>query len=68
MINIGSVASVLATPMMSVYNGTKGAVDSITLTLAKELGAKKIRVNAINPGITITEDRPASPRVSLRMV
>ena len=40
---------------MSVYNGTKGAVDSITLTLAKELGPKNIRVNAINPGITVTE-------------
>ena len=54
-INISSIASVSATPMMSVYNGTKGAVDSITLTLAKELGARNIRVNAINPGITITE-------------
>ena len=54
-INIGSIASTQATPPMSVYNGTKGAVDSITLTLAKELGPKNIRVNAINPGMTITE-------------
>ena len=54
-INIGSIASVAGTPTMSVYNGTKGAVDSITLTLAKELGPKNIRVNAINPGITVTE-------------
>ncbi len=54
-INIGSIASVAGTPTMSVYNGTKGAVDSITLTLAKELGPKNIRVNAINPGLVVTE-------------
>ena len=34
---------------------TKGAVDTITRTLAKELGPRKIRVNAINPGMVITE-------------
>jgi 3-oxoacyl-[acyl-carrier protein] reductase len=33
----------------SVYSATKGAVDSITISLSKELGPKKIRVNAINP-------------------
>ncbi len=38
-----------------VYNATKGAVDAITRTLAKELGPRKIRVNAINPGMVITE-------------
>ncbi len=54
-INIGSIASVLASPSMSVYNGTKGAVDSITRTLAKELGSRNIRVNSINPGPIVTE-------------
>ncbi len=54
-INIGSIASETATPGMAVYNGTKGAVDSITRTLAIELGPRKIRVNAVNPGPTITE-------------
>ncbi len=54
-INIGSIASVLASPSMSVYNGTKGAVDSITRTLAKELGSRDIRVNSINPGPIVTE-------------
>ena len=54
-INIGSVASE-QTPMgMAIYNGTKGAVDSITRTLAAELGPKKIRVNAVNPGPVVTE-------------
>ena len=54
-INIGSIVSETTPAMMSVYNGTKGAVDAITQTLAKELGPRKIRVNAINPGMTVTE-------------
>jgi len=39
----------------AVYSGTKGAVDSITAALAQELGAKKIRVNSLNPGMVETE-------------
>jgi 3-oxoacyl-[acyl-carrier protein] reductase len=54
-INIGSVASSLTPPTAVVYNATKGAVDAITRTLAKELGPRKIRVNSINPGMVITE-------------
>src|SRR6266550_8427823 len=54
-INIGSLASVLTPPTGVVYNATKGAVDAITRTLAKELGPRKIRVNAIRPGMVITE-------------
>ena len=54
-INIGSVVSRLAPPNSTVYSGTKGAVDTITGVLAKELGPKKIRVNALNPGLVITE-------------
>ena len=54
-INIGSVVSDLTPPYSAVYTATKGAVDAITGVLAKELGAKKIRVNALNPGLTITE-------------
>jgi 3-oxoacyl-[acyl-carrier protein] reductase len=54
-INIGSVVSELTPPNSSIYTGTKGAVDAITRVLAKELGPKKIRVNAVNPGLTITE-------------
>ena len=38
-----------------MYTATKGAVDAITGVLAKELGAKKIRVNSINPGMVETE-------------
>ena len=54
-INISSAASSLTPPNTSVYTATKGAVDAITRTLAKELGPRKIRVNAINPGMVITE-------------
>jgi 3-oxoacyl-[acyl-carrier protein] reductase len=54
-INIGSVASRITPPNSAVYTGTKGAVDAITGVLSRELGAKKIRVNSINPGMVETE-------------
>ena len=54
-INIGSVVSETTPAGSSVYTGTKGAVDAITRVLAKELGPKNIRVNAVNPGFTVTE-------------
>ena len=54
-INISSLASTLTPPTAVVYNATKGAVDAITRTLAKELGPRKIRVNSINPGMVETE-------------
>jgi 3-oxoacyl-[acyl-carrier protein] reductase len=54
-INISSVVSSAAVPMSVVYSATKGAVDSVTRSLAAELGPKNIRVNAINPGGVETE-------------
>src|SRR6266404_30851 len=54
-VNIGSLASSLTPPTAVVYNATKGAVDEIKRTLAKELGPRKIRVNSINPGMVVTE-------------
>lgn len=54
-INISSVVSTLAPPHASVYSATKAAVDAITRSLAKELGARKVRVNSINPGMVETE-------------
>jgi 3-oxoacyl-[acyl-carrier protein] reductase len=54
-INISSLVSVMGVPTAAAYSGTKGAVDSITRVLAKELGPRKIRVNSINPGMVITE-------------
>jgi 3-oxoacyl-[acyl-carrier protein] reductase len=54
-INISSVASVSAVPTTVVYSATKSALDSVTRVLAAELGPRKIRVNAINPGGVVTE-------------
>jgi 3-oxoacyl-[acyl-carrier protein] reductase len=54
-INIGSVVSRITPPNSAVYTGTKGAVDAITGVLSRELGPKKIRVNALNPGLIETE-------------
>jgi 3-oxoacyl-[acyl-carrier protein] reductase len=54
-INIGSSATAVNPPTSVVYTATKGAVDSITAVLSKELGQKKIRVNSINPGMVETE-------------
>jgi 3-oxoacyl-[acyl-carrier protein] reductase len=54
-INISSVVSTLAPPNSAVYSATKAAVDAVTKVLAKELGPRKVRVNAINPGMVETE-------------
>jgi len=54
-INVSSAVTSLAPPNASVYAATKGAVDIITRSLSKELGARKIRVNSINPGMIETE-------------
>src|SRR6266496_2055329 len=54
-INISSLASTLAMPNAAVYSGTKAAVDAITRSLAAELGPRKIRVNAVRPGMVETE-------------
>lgn len=54
-INIGSAVTAITPVASSVYTATKGAVDSITRVLAKELGGKNIRVNSINPGMVETE-------------
>jgi 3-oxoacyl-[acyl-carrier protein] reductase len=58
-INLSSAVSTLTPPNMSVYSGTKAAVDAITRTLAKELGPRKIRINSVNPGIVATEGTTA---------
>ena len=54
-INVGSVVSRITPPNSAVYSGTKGAVDAITGVLSRELGARGIRVNSINPGMVETE-------------
>ena len=59
-INISSAVTSILMPESAVYTGTKGAVDAITGVLANELGPRKIRVNAINPGVVETEGTHAA--------
>ncbi len=58
-VNISSVVSTFAPPGAAVYSATKGAVDTLTKCLAKELGPRKIRVNSVNPGAVKTEGTEA---------
>ena len=54
-INISSVSSVIAVEGQTVYSATKGAVNSMTATMAKELAPRGIRVNAVAPGFVGTD-------------
>ncbi|KAA5532557.1 glucose 1-dehydrogenase [Taibaiella lutea] len=54
-INISSGASKYPLPAASLYSATKAALDAITISLSKELGAKNVRINSILPGATETE-------------
>jgi 3-oxoacyl-[acyl-carrier protein] reductase len=54
-INFSSSATAMMAPTYGPYVATKGAVEQLTRILAKELGAKKICVNAVSPGPTETE-------------
>jgi len=54
-INISSGVSTIAPANSAVYTATKASVDAITSVLAKELAPRKIRVNAVNPGMIVTE-------------
>lgn len=58
-INISSAVSSMAPANGSLYSATKGAVDSITVSLSKELGPRQIRVNSVNPGLIETEGTQA---------
>jgi 3-oxoacyl-[acyl-carrier protein] reductase len=59
-INLSSIASENPVPHSSLYSTTKGAIDTLTLALAKELGPRNIRVNAIAPGLVDTEGNRSS--------
>ncbi|WP_028034650.1 SDR family oxidoreductase [Chelativorans sp. J32] len=53
---VSSMAARLGSPFEYVdYAGSKGAVDSLTVGLAKEMGSEGVRVNAVRPGLIETE-------------
>jgi 3-oxoacyl-[acyl-carrier protein] reductase len=54
-VNLSSISSINPVPNSVVYSASKSAVDAITKALAAELAGRKIRVNAIAPGMTATE-------------
>ena len=54
-INLGSIVSTNPILGSVVYSATKAAVDNMTIALARELGPRRIRVNAIAPGVTRSE-------------
>jgi NAD(P)-dependent dehydrogenase (short-subunit alcohol dehydrogenase family) len=55
-VNLGSMAAKLGgLPGYAAYAASKGAVDSLTVGLARELGKTGIRVNAVRPGLTRTD-------------
>jgi 3-oxoacyl-[acyl-carrier protein] reductase len=54
-INISSIASENPVPNSSLYSASKGAIDTLTMALAKELGPRRIRLNIVAPGLVDTE-------------
>jgi 3-oxoacyl-[acyl-carrier protein] reductase len=54
-INLGSVVGSMPPESTAIYSASKGAVDNLTVSLSKELGGRKIRVNSLNPGLVKTE-------------
>jgi 3-oxoacyl-[acyl-carrier protein] reductase len=54
-VNIGTISSQNPVPMTSIYSASKAAIDTLTLSLARELGPRNIRVNVVAPGYTQTD-------------
>ncbi len=61
-VNISSVSGTFALPGQSVYSATKGAVNALTRTMAKELAPYGIRVNAVAPGFIETDMLQSLPQ------
>ncbi|ADG69776.1 short-chain dehydrogenase/reductase SDR [Planctopirus limnophila DSM 3776] len=59
-INIGSGASKSHPPGFAIYSASKAGLDAVTGVLAKELAPRKIRVNSVNPGATLSEGTKAA--------
>jgi len=53
-VNVSSIAAHVGTPLHAAYCASKGALDALTRVMAVELGEHRIRVNAVDPVITLT--------------
>jgi L-xylulose reductase len=53
-VNVSSIAAQVGTPDHTAYCASKGALDAMTRVMARELGPAGIRVNSVNPVITLT--------------
>jgi NAD(P)-dependent dehydrogenase (short-subunit alcohol dehydrogenase family) len=63
-VNVSSVCSYRPFPTVAAYCVSKAAVDMLTQCLALELAAEGIRVNAVNPGVVVSELHTASGAVA----
>ena len=63
-INLSALNSKNSTPGSVLWAATKGAIDTLTQGLARELGPKNIRVNALAPGMILTEGLLAAKKIS----
>lgn len=64
-INISSIVGQRGNAGQILYSATKGAVISITKSSAKELAAKKIRVNSVAPGLTATDGLKSADSINI---
>jgi NAD(P)-dependent dehydrogenase (short-subunit alcohol dehydrogenase family) len=60
-INVSSTAGIRGEPFHCHYAATKGALDTMTIGLAKEVAGEGIRVNAVRPGIIDTDIHAGRP-------
>jgi 3-oxoacyl-[acyl-carrier protein] reductase len=68
-VNIGSIWGANPAVNAAAYSASKAAVNAITLSLARELGPRGIRVNAVTPGLILTERCAAEvPEAALQQV
>jgi len=60
-VNVSSMGTRAAYPAMAAYSPSKAALESLTVLLAAHLGPRRITVNAVSPGLTVTDMNPMDP-------